>query len=429
MAVSRTIIYHPLAFDFGNLWRCLRGLGRRPAGESRAVVRRFEERFAECVGTRHAVAFPFARTAVYFALQSQQFPPGSEVIMPPITIKPMMDVVLALGLKPVFADIEQKTLCFNPDELRRTITDRTKAILITYLFGLVPDIDRLASIWRDRGLFVIEDFSHCLNAKYDGAKLGTFGNVGVYSCSAFKTLDAYGGGLAVTNDEQLCAALREAQQKLKLTPTMRLVSKIQRDLIWNLATQKWIFTLTVFPMLRFFRKVNPVWEQKLTGARLGLLPAKELPEAMFEQFTWLQAETGLALIDGVEAQDAARIANVQDLRRELREFADCFPAELEHAENVYWQYLLYARHGEHVQAELGRRGIDTGTSNLSLISGLGIYREHERRCPTAESIKQNGMYIPVYSRLGSSDLERIKSALREVLEVRTKDLEIQPEQG
>ena len=164
MAIPRTIVNHPIWFDVRNWFRTFR-LGSITPAEAEARVRDFEESFSEYYGVRNTIAFPFARTALYASLKSQGFEKGSEVLMPPITIKPMMDVVISLGLKPVFVDIELETLCFDPAKLAEAITPRTRAALITYLFGVAPNAEELTRICKDRGLFVIEDFSHALNAR------------------------------------------------------------------------------------------------------------------------------------------------------------------------------------------------------------------------------------------------------------------------
>ena len=94
MAIPRTIVNHPIWFDVRNWFRTFR-LGSITPAEAEARVRDFEESFSEYYGVRNTIAFPFARTALYASLKSQGFEKGSEVLMPPITIKPMMDVVIA----------------------------------------------------------------------------------------------------------------------------------------------------------------------------------------------------------------------------------------------------------------------------------------------------------------------------------------------
>ena len=179
-----------------------------------SAIKKFESKFAEYCGREYCVAFPFARTAIYFTLKNLNLPSGSEVILPPVTIKGIVDVVLALDLVPVYVDWDFDTLNFQLDDLHRKASPKTKAVIITTLFGLVPDMKVLVDFFRDNGIFIIEDFSQCLNGSFDGKRVGTFGDVGIYSCSSIKTLDTLGGGLAVTSDAALHEALRKSQAGL-----------------------------------------------------------------------------------------------------------------------------------------------------------------------------------------------------------------------
>ncbi|MBX9718121.1 MAG: DegT/DnrJ/EryC1/StrS family aminotransferase [Microbacteriaceae bacterium] len=368
------------------------------------------------MGVSSAHAFPYARTALYFALKAQNFEPGSEIIMPPVTIKPMMDIVISLGLKPVFADIELDTLCFDLDELKKAINPKTRAILITYLFGIVPNLDPLMALCREHDLFVVEDYSHALNASWHDKKLGTFGNVGIYSCSKTKTVDAYGGGLAVTNDQVLAKHLEEAKGSLKPTPPARLRAKIMDTLIFNVATRRPVFTAAVAPMLSLVEKTNPEKAKALTGARQNLKPDTALPEDYFEQFTSAQAEAGLAMLEKVGREDDKRISNAAELRRLLVGLGEPCARTIKHGRSVYWQFVVFAADAERFRKALANRGIDTATTNLSLVCSLGIYPEYEKECPNAERVKNNAMYIAVYPRLGKRALKHVIDAIPYALE-------------
>jgi perosamine synthetase len=265
-------------------------------------------------------------------------------------------------------------------------------------------------------LFVVEDFSHALNASWDDKKLGTFGNVGIYSCSRTKTLDAYGGGLAVTNDPVLAKRLEEAKGSLRPTPPARLRAKITETLITNVATRRPVFTAAVVPMLLLVGKINPEKQRALTGARQNLKPDTVLPEDYFEQFTWAQAKAGLATLEKVGREDDERISNAAKLRRPLMALGEPCARTYKHGRSVYWQFVVFAPDAERFRKALASRGIDTGTTNLSLVCGLGIYPEYEEKCPNAEHVKNNAMYIPVYPRLGERALKHIIDAIPYALE-------------
>ena len=172
-----------------------------------------------------------------------------------------MDIVLSLGLKPVFADIERETLCFDVDQVKKALTPKTRAILITYLFGVVPNLEPLLALSKEHGLFVVEDFSHALNASFKGKKLGTFGDVRIDPCSKTKTLDAYGGGLAITNDPVLAKTLEEAKASLKPTPAARLRNKIRETLVWKWHSARGLHDRRS-PLCRWRARSIPSWRRR-----------------------------------------------------------------------------------------------------------------------------------------------------------------------
>ena len=121
-------------------------------------------------------------------------------------------------------------------------------------------------------------------------------------------------------------------------------------------------------------------------ARQNLKPDTMLPEDYFEQFTWAQAKAGLAMLEKVEREDDKRIANVSELRQPLMALGEPCAKSVKHGRSVYWQFVVFAADAERFREALARRGIDTGTTNLSLVCSLGIYPDYEKTCPNAERV-------------------------------------------
>ena len=297
LVVPRGIIYHRIRDDIKYLFKAFYSNLK-----DKAVVLKFEKSFSDLVGSPYCLAFPYARTAIYFSLKAQNFPRGSEIIMPPISIKGILDVILDCGLIPVFVDIDPNTLCFDTEKLDKAITSKTKAIIVTYLYGIVPNIKEIISISKESNLFVIEDFSQCLNGKFKAQKVGTFGDVGVYSASSIKTLDTYGGGLLVCRNKKLFSTLSKFKNSLPPPGRKHLIKKILTNLIRNLATNRIIFTLFVFPLIRFLNFVKPGSVIKQTGER-NVNMISSLPKEWFYSFSSLQANSGLSDILEVEKID------------------------------------------------------------------------------------------------------------------------------
>jgi len=371
------------------------------------MIVRFEQSFSEYVDQKHVIAFPYARTGIHAVLESLNLPPGAIVLMPPITIKPILDVVLSLKLKPLFVDINESTVCFDESALQEATKSAPRVAILTYLFGIVPDVEQICRILRDADVFIIEDFSQCLNGTFRGRRIGTFGDVGVYSASSVKTLDTYGGGLVITNDDMLAESLRKAQSQLSPPSRIRLLKKIFTDLIRNLVTQPFVFSLVTFPLIRLLARRGGSEMTKFTGDR-DKRPLQQLPNEWFESFTSVQAAVGIQQLKQLDNKDSLRIAAITEINS-FHNFSDR-PIGDDGGRNIYWQYIVYADEFAHFQRELFAQGIDCATTSLVKISGLEQY-PYQASTPHADRLYTNGVYLPCYHQLTKVQQSRIGAAL------------------
>ena len=406
LVIPRGIVYHRVLQDIGSLFKSLIA----PLNDQKKVEE-FERKFAGYLGSNYCIAFPFARTAIYYALKSQNFPRGSEIIMPPISIKAILDVVLECGLKPVFVDVNPETICFDTEKLRQAITPNTKAALITYLFGMVPNMDEMMNVFREHHLFIMEDFSHCLNGRYGEKKIGTFGNVGIYSSSSIKTLDTYGGGLLVTNDSEIFKTTKIYQMQLTPPSRMGLIKKIITDLIRNLATTRLVFHFCTFPFLRFISKTRPDKTIKHLGMRDTQM-LKSLPGEWFTRYTSFQAKIGIKLLSEVERGDKIRIRNVELVKSLTKTTKLRFPKGVPNSHNVYWQLMTYVKDPIAAQLYLHTQKIDTSTTSLVNISNLPAY-PIQGETPNANFIHSNGLFIPAFPGVSEKEIHYIAKTLHE----------------
>lgn len=380
-------------------------------------VKEFENEFSKRVGTKYAKTMPFARYALYQVLKYKEFPNGSEIIMPPITIKPMVDIILMLGLKPIFVDIELDTLCYDENELKKAINENTKAILITYLFGIVPNIENLMTICKKNSLYIIEDFSHTLNASYKSKRIGTFGDVSIYSSSSLKTVDTYIGGTVFTNDENLYKYLDNIVDKLPEMPRMFLFKKILLNLVRNTFSKSLVFTFITNPLLYLLKNMNSSIYRKVLGARLNLKPVTTMPEDWTYRFTALQAKRGLRQLKLVDKLDNDKINNVKLFRKLItNKNLNILPVELVDSKNVYWQYPMYVNNVNEFIEYLNKNDVDMGLTNLSLCSNLDIYPLYVKKTPNAYKVKNHYLFVPTYQGLSHEKIEYISIIIKDFLE-------------
>lgn len=405
LPISRGRISHTLFEDVAWLVRSL----FLKIDDSKAISR-FETTFAEYVGRKHCIVFPFARTGIHAILKNLDLPAGSVVLMPPITIKPILDVVLDLKLVPVFVDIDPSTVCFSESALTDALKSSPRVAILTYLFGIVPNVEVLCKTLQNSGVFIIEDFSQCLNGKFRGDKIGSFGDVSVYSASSVKTLDTYGGGFVFTDDQEMAKSLNNDQRKLSKPSRSRLIKKVQTDLIRNFASQPIVFAFLTFPVLQFLTWRGGSKLTKFTGDR-DQQPLSSLPSEWFESFTSLQAKVGLQQLKQTEEKDLKRKSAIDQINNS-HNFKDR-PIGVDGGENVFWQYIVYADNFPDFQKQLTSRGIDCATTSLVKISGLESY-PFMGVTPNADRLYSNGVYLPCYHQLTKSQISRISNALFEL---------------
>jgi dTDP-4-amino-4,6-dideoxygalactose transaminase len=167
------------------------------------VVFALEDDYRQWLGVRHAVGHNNGTGAIHAALHAFDLQPGDEVIVPSATWWASVMPILHHGGIPVFAETEADCLGLDPADVEAKITDRTKAIVIVHLFGMPSKINELLDIARRHNLRVLEDASHGHGATYHGSKIGTFGDIAVFSMQANKLVPSAEGGMMLTNDDEL----------------------------------------------------------------------------------------------------------------------------------------------------------------------------------------------------------------------------------
>lgn len=160
----------------------------------------FEEEFAAYVGAAHAVACCSGTAALHLALRGAGIEEGDEVITSPYTFVASTEVILYVGAKPVFVDIDPRTLNIDPAAVAAAVTPRTRAILPIHIAGYPCEMNPLLRIAHEHGLAVLEDAAHALPAAYKGQRIGSIGTATAFSFYATKNLTTGEGGMVATND-------------------------------------------------------------------------------------------------------------------------------------------------------------------------------------------------------------------------------------
>jgi dTDP-4-amino-4,6-dideoxygalactose transaminase len=176
-------------------------------------VSAFEAEFATYNGVPHCVSVANGTDAIELALRAVGCGVGSDVVTVANAGMYATTAILAVGARPVFADIEPTTMTMDPSSLERVVTRQTAAVVVTHLYGQLAYVERLLSVTHAHGVPLIEDCAQAHGAALHGRKAGAAGTIGCFSFYPTKNLGALGdGGALVTHDEQMAERLRRLRQ-------------------------------------------------------------------------------------------------------------------------------------------------------------------------------------------------------------------------
>lgn len=166
-------------------------------------IAEFEQAVASYTGAKYAVAISNGTSALHAACFAAGIGQGDEVITTPLTFAASANCVLYCGGTPVFADVDPYTYNIDPKDIRKKITDKTKAIIAVHLAGQPCDMDEIHSIAQEHNLIVIEDGAHALGSVYKGKKVGCLSDMTTFSFHPVKPITTGEGGMIMTDNEEL----------------------------------------------------------------------------------------------------------------------------------------------------------------------------------------------------------------------------------
>jgi perosamine synthetase len=376
-----------------------------------AIVKDFETQFAYTCHLPYCTAFPHARMGVYYLLKAWNLPPESEVLLTPLTTQYIIDAIKLCGHQPRFIDIDPEMLSVTPEAIDAHCNPRCRVLILTYLYGITPDVTAIINAAKTHDLYVIEDFSQHLWGSYQGRRLGTFGDAAVYSCSITKTLDLYGGGLTVTGNSEWHAQLQEFQRELLPPSRIKLAFSIFFTFLFRVLLSRPGMLAFHYALVPILRRVAPEVNEFLKGAFFDFKAVEPLPDSWQCAFSSVQAKRGLENLSFAAEQTKIRREHVEKIKRAYKGQRLRFPTSAD-LQGTYWQLLAITDTSALEWAEsLRRKGMDTGAVLLPVCSDLSANSAWKISAPNAQELKFKGLIIPAYPGLSEKDLEEIIRAL------------------
>ena len=346
-------------------------------------VLEFESALGEYFGGATVRCFANGTATMKIALQVAGIGPGDEVITSPISWVATSNVILAVGAKPIFVDIDPQTRNIDLKKVVQAINQHTKAIMPVYLAGLPIDIDALYALATQHGLRVIEDAAQALGSSWNGTRIGQRGKHDLVSFSfqANKNLTTIEGGCLVFNTERFGADQVQLAEKLRLQGLVRSgPDGMEVDVLGgkdNLTDVNAVIGLHQLKQLDQFqqRRIELAKDYFLKIDQAGLVhKGLGLPVADFEQSNWHMFQVILPL------------ARLQKSRGDL-------------------------------MLTLKERGIGTGV-HYPIITGFDLYRKlgySPESTPIASKIGASILTLPLFPSMSSHDIDRVVQALTQVL--------------
>lgn len=378
-------------------------------------IAEFERAFEARLGRGTAITAAYGRIAFYYILKALDLPAGSEIIFPSLTFWVVPELARVAGLTVVFADVDPATFTMDPASVERLITDKTRAIVPTHLYGLPCDMDRLLDIAARHNLVVLEDCAHALGATYKGRPVGTFGAGALFSFQTLKPLNCYGGGLAVVQDPRVAAAVRKTVDALPWPSEKRVRDRLLTGRLQRIFMKPWVFSISLFPVLWVSSLIdaNPdvfLWEK--------IRSLDPLPEQYTERFPNVQAAIGLAGLQRLDEWTAQVQANARRVEAVLGGLPDVHvPRVPPDRTHVYYQYCVYGSgraERDALVVRCVRRGVDVETLHVDVPPDMPLFAGAAAEADGARRAAQ-AMQIPIYAGLTREQVDRVAATVRDAL--------------
>lgn len=269
-------------------------------------VAELESRLAALTGAHHCVTCASGTEALLIALMALDIKSGDEVITPPFTFIATAEVIVLLGAKPVYVDVEADTCNLDVRRLEAAITPRTRAIMPVSLYGQPADMDEINAVAARHGIAVIEDAAQSFGARYKGRSSCNLSTIGCTSFFPSKPLGCYGdGGAMFTNDDALAQALRE----------IRVHGQSKRYVHTRIGVGGRMDAIQCAVVLAKLERFEWEIEQRQrVGARYSRLLSELAPElellSLRPDRTSVYAQYTVRLKDRAKAQQALNAANI-----------------------------------------------------------------------------------------------------------------------
>lgn len=327
-----------------------------------AYIKRFEDAFSSYLGIQHSISVSNATVGLHLALVTLGIGEGDEVIVPTFTYIASVSTISQTGARPVFVDSLFPTWQMDPEQVKKKITPRTKAIMAVHLYGHPCDMDALTAIAKEAGIFLIEDCAEAMGSQFQDKNVGTFGDISVFSFFGNKTITTGEGGMLVTNNETL-------------------------------------------------------WEKAYHYRMHGLAKYREYWHDVLGynyRMTNICAAIGLAQLENIAEKIARKRKLAFSYMEKLKDVPVTFHSETEKVFHTFWMVSILTEtpaEREELRTFLQHEGIETRPTFYP-VHTMPMFSQKYMKMPVAEILGHNGINLPSFPALTGEQLDEICAIIR-----------------
>lgn len=373
-------------------------------------IEEFEDLFRKYTGVKHAISVGSGRIALYLLLKALDVKEGDEIILPAYNYFIVPDMVLCIGAKPVFVDVDKDTYNIDVSKIEEKISDKTKGIILTHMHGQPCNMATILKIVKKKKLFLIEDCAHVCGAEYNGRRCGSFGTASYFSFGMSKVITSFEGGMITTNNSELFEKIKKEIFNYKYPSKIELMRKIFSTFYALFFTSPLMFTFISFPLICFCDKIGSNFLNDLYEEKEKLI--KSIPDKYKIKFTNVQAAVGIEQLKRIDELNNKRIENAKLLDKLLTRMDLKIPTAMKNTKCIYLNYLVQSDEREKIIKHLLSKGIDTRKDYISDCSSLGIFKEFNSYCPVANELVKKGFFLPIHTSVNKKDIFRIVKSLK-----------------
>jgi perosamine synthetase len=410
---------------FRNYGLALRDVVTRRVFKGNAV-QQTERRLAEWLDVAEVILTPQGRYAIYLGL-CETIRPGQQVIMSPYTLYDVVNMVVAAGGVPRFADIEEHTCNISAEEVERLVCPETGAVLVTHLHGLVASLDRIRAICEHHSLPLLEDACQAFGARCGGRKAGTIGAMGFFSCGRAKNINAFLGGMIATNDSTKSARIRRRLAELPYEDGERLLRRLTHCGFGQALTSPFLFPAFTYWVFRagvlngieavtrqFDTEINPVLRGKI-------------PERYERRISQMQARLIIDQIDRVDDYTRERINLARIYHEGLADVPGIIlPPLRDDLSHIYLSFAIQVEDRGDLQRYMMRHGRDVVIQHIGNAADYDCFAQYSRQCPRARRTAKSVLLLPSYPGYCPSEARKNIEMIRRFFRSRNVERALRP---